>query len=37
MLVGGMPQVMVAYKKNGRDFHAADVEKEIFLLFMKMT
>lgn len=27
ILVGGMPQAIVAYKKNGRDFHAADIEK----------
>ena len=31
MLVGGMPQAIVAYKKNGRDFHAADVEKRDIL------
>ncbi|WP_031492226.1 ATP-binding protein [Succinivibrio dextrinosolvens] len=31
MLVGGMPQSIVAYKKNGRDFHAADVEKRDIL------
>lgn len=27
MLVGGMPQAIVAFAKNGRDFTAADVEK----------
>lgn len=27
MLVGGMPQAVVAFAKNGRDFAAADVEK----------
>lgn len=27
MLVGGMPQAIVAFKKNGRDFAAADIEK----------
>lgn len=27
MLVGGMPQAVVAFAKNGRDFTAADVEK----------
>lgn len=31
MLVGGMPQALVAYKKNDRDFHAADVEKRDIL------
>lgn len=31
MLVGGMPQSVVAYKKNGRDFYAADVEKRDIL------
>lgn len=31
MLIGGMPQALVAYKKNGRDFHAADVEKRDIL------
>ena len=31
MLVGGMPQALVAFKKNGRDFHAADVEKRDIL------
>ena len=31
MLVGGMPQAVVAYKKNGRDFHAADIEKRDIL------
>ena len=33
MLVGGMPQAIVAFKKNGRDFHAADVEKRDILAF----
>ena len=27
MLVGGMPQAVVAFAKNGRDFAAADIEK----------
>lgn len=27
MLVGGMPQAVVAFKKNSRDFAAADIEK----------
>ncbi len=27
MLVGGMPQAVVAFAKNGRDFGAADIEK----------
>lgn len=27
MLVGGMPQAIVAFAKNGRDFAAADIEK----------
>lgn len=31
MLVGGMPQALVAYKKDDRDFHAADVEKRDIL------
>lgn len=31
MLVGGMPQAIVAYKKNGRDFNAADIEKRDIL------
>jgi predicted AAA+ superfamily ATPase len=31
MLVGGMPQAVVAYKKNGRDFYAADIEKRDIL------
>ena len=31
MLVGGMPQAIVAYKKSGRDFHAADIEKRDIL------
>ena len=35
MLVGGMPQAIVAYKKNGRDFYAADVEKRDILALYK--
>lgn len=31
MLVGGMPQAVLAYKKNDRDFAAADVEKRDIL------
>lgn len=31
ILVGGMPQAVVAYKTNGRDFHAADIEKRDIL------
>lgn len=31
MLVGGMPQSVVAYIENGRDFYAADVEKRDIL------
>lgn len=31
MLVGGMPQAIVAYKKSGRDFHASDIEKRDIL------
>ena len=31
ILVGGMPQALVAYKTNGRDFHAADIEKRDIL------
>ena len=31
MLVGGMPQAIVAYSKNGRSFEAADVEKRDIL------
>ncbi|MCQ2461976.1 MAG: AAA family ATPase [Clostridia bacterium] len=31
MLVGGMPQAVLAYKKNNRDFSAADVEKRDIL------
>lgn len=31
LLVGGMPQAVVAFKKNGRDFSAADVEKRDIL------
>ena len=27
MLVGGMPQSVIAYISNGKDFHAADIEK----------
>ena len=35
MLVGGMPQALVAFKDNGRDFHAADVEKRYILELYK--
>lgn len=31
MLVGGMPQAIVAFAKNGRDFAAADIEKRDIL------
>lgn len=31
MLVGGMPQSIVAFAKNGRDFAAADIEKRDIL------
>ncbi|MBQ7514857.1 MAG: ATP-binding protein [Schwartzia sp.] len=31
MLVGGMPQSIVAYAENGRDFYASDVEKRDIL------
>ncbi len=31
MLVGGMPQAIVAFAKNGRDFGAADIEKRDIL------
>ena len=31
MLVGGMPQAVVAFAKNGRDFAAADIEKRDIL------
>ena len=31
MLVGGMPQAILAFAKNGRDFAAADVEKRDIL------
>ena len=31
MLVGGMPQALVAFKNNGRDFFAADIEKRDIL------
>ena len=31
MLVGGMPQAIVAFTKNGRDFAAADIEKRDIL------
>ena len=31
MLVGGMPQSIVAYKENGLDFYASDVEKRDIL------
>ncbi|MCF0115337.1 MAG: ATP-binding protein, partial [Erysipelotrichaceae bacterium] len=35
MLVGGMPQALVAFKENGRDFFAADVEKRDILELYK--
>ena len=31
LLVGGMPQAVVAFKKNNRDFEAADIEKRDIL------
>lgn len=31
LLVGGMPQALVAFKENGRDFAAADIEKRDIL------
>lgn len=31
LLVGGMPQALVAFKNNGRDFAAADIEKRDIL------
>ena len=31
ILVGGMPQSVIAFKENGRDFYAADVEKRDIL------
>ena len=31
LLVGGMPQNIVAYKEGGRDFHASDLEKRDIL------
>lgn len=31
MLVGGMPQAVLAFKKNGRDFAVADIEKRDIL------
>lgn len=31
LLVGGMPQALVAFKNNGRDFVAADIEKRDIL------
>ena len=31
LLVGGMPQAVLAYKKGGRDFAAADIEKRDIL------
>ncbi len=31
MLVGGMPQSIVAYVENGRDFYASDIEKRDIL------
>jgi len=35
MLVGGMPQALVAFKENGRDFAAADIEKRDILELYK--
>lgn len=35
ILVGGMPQAVVAFKKNGRDFAAADIEKRDILELYK--
>lgn len=29
ILVGGMPQAVLAYKNGGRDFAAADTEKSV--------
>lgn len=31
MVVGGMPQAVLAYKENDRDFAAADIEKRDIL------
>ena len=31
ILVGGMPQALVAFKNNGRDFALADIEKRDIL------
>ncbi len=31
MLIGGMPQAIIAFKKNGRDFGKADIEKRDIL------
>lgn len=35
LLVGGMPQALVAFKNNGRDFAAADIEKRDILELYK--
>ena len=35
LLVGGMPQALVAFKTNGRDFAAADIEKRDILELYK--
>lgn len=35
MLVGGMPQVLIAYKKNNKDFYLADEEKRYILELYK--
>ena len=35
LLVGGMPQALVAFKENGRDFAAADIEKRDILELYK--
>ena len=35
ILVGGMPQAVVAFKNNGRDFAAADIEKRDILELYK--
>lgn len=35
ILVGGMPQALVAFKENGRDFAAADIEKRDILELYK--
>ena len=34
LLVGGMPQSVVAYLVNNKDFFASDAKKEIFFLFI---